>query len=220
MEISIMKKFIVFIIILTFTISASAQDKGWKFSVGFDPMITWIAAKDKLESDGSRFGFDFSLYAENYFNERYAFYTGLSFMNIGGRVKNVGDEPLHFKHFDLDKGVTTNIRAQYITIPIGIKLHTATFGLFSYYFNAGLYTGVRVGGSISNPNNNDRNSINGDINLINAGCQLSAGTMYALGGGTFLQGGIKFNYGFIDMLRTNALNGQPVGLGLHLGILF
>jgi hypothetical protein len=204
-----------------FGFSVLAQDnKGWKFSLGFDPMITWLSAKDDLKSDGSRLGFDFSLYAENYFHNRYAFYIGLSYMNMGGKLKNNGNAPLSFNYFDLEQSISTSLNAQYLSIPFGIKLHTAEFRLFSYYFNAGLYTGIRVGGSVRNPTSNEKCSISNDVNLITAGCQLGSGLMYAIADGTYLQTGLKFNYGFVDMLKTSKLNGQPLGVGLHIGILF
>lgn len=215
-----MKKSILILITTFLAINTINAQQGWRFSLGFDPMVTWMSAKDDLESDGSRLGFDFSIHAENYFSERYAFYTGLTYMNMGGKVKNVGERLLAFDKFNLPIGHTATLRTQYLVVPIGIKLHTAEFGMFSFYFNGGLYTGVRVGGSIKSQGDEKKHSIGGDTNLITAGCQFGAGLMYSLGGNTFLQGGLKFNYGFVDMLKTSALNAQPVGLGLHLGILF
>ena len=215
-----MKKLILFISLLLIGYLSTAQNSGWKFSAGFDPMITWISAKDDLKSDGARFGFDFSLFAENYFHERYAFYVGLSYMNMGGKVKNNGMGTLNFHHFNLLQNKTANLNIQYLSIPIGLKLHTAEFGRSSFYFNAGLYTGARVGGSIKSHGDNTKYSINKDVNFITAGCQIGTGLSYALGDGTYLQAGAKFNYGFVDMLKTSTLNGVPIGIGLHCGILF
>ena len=144
-----MKKVLFSVLLLLITLNSFAQERGWKFGLNVDPAITWLSAKDGLDSDGSRVGIEASAIAEKYFVKNISFYLGLSFMDMGGKVKNVSENDLRFSDFDLKSLTTAKLHAQYLSFPIGIKLSTNDYaGLYSIYFSGGLVTGFRVGGEI------------------------------------------------------------------------
>lgn len=218
-----MKKGIILSFFILFSVGTCIAQSGlgWKFSVNFDPLVTWGRSSNAIESEGSRMGFNFSVIGENYFKERYAFYVGGSYMNMGGKIKNISQENLYFKNndFTLSPNESANIRLQYLTIPFGIKFKTPNYGMMSYYFQSGLFTGFRLGGSVST-RSVSRTGIASSFNFMTAGLNLGAGAMYATGDDTYLRFGISFIYSFTDVLRQQDTDFKPIGLGLHLGFLF
>ncbi|MDR2564320.1 MAG: PorT family protein [Prevotellaceae bacterium] len=206
--------------LLLYAASTLAQEKGWKFSVSADPELTWLSASEDVKSEGVLFGFDFTVQAENYFKERYAYYVGISFMNFGGKIKNITSENLQFKSGgELLPGFTAKNRLQYLTFPVGLKFRTPDYGMMAYYFQAGLLPGVRIGGNISLPDGTNH-GISKDSNVMTCGTQLGLGCMYSTGDNTYVQGGVSFKYFFVDAMSANNIRALPIGIGLHLSFLF
>lgn len=216
------KTLVVLIAFLLVSSAAFSQDNlGWKFSVNFNPLISWTPASGRIESNGSRLGFDFALHAEHYFKQRYAYFAGVSLLNIGGRVQNTTSNILNFRttNFGLNPGQEARLRMQYITVPIGLKFKTPDYGLLAYYFQAALLPGIRVGASGST-SDRPSESLSSDFNLMTIGMQLGVGCMYATGDDTYLKLGVVFNNLFVDALRDSKMKAVPVNLGLNIGFLF
>jgi len=216
-----MKKTICLLVCSLFALSGFAQLQDWKLSVNAAPSIGWGAASGDIKSDGSRFAFDLSIHAERYFKERYAFYTGIAFMKMGGRFQNISTSAIALKsdNLVLGTGVSTKYSLQYLNIPIGIKLTTPELGALSYYFQGGLLPGIRVGNSIIMPNA-DKHSFGKDLNLMTCATQISLGCMYSIVEDTFLRAGLVFNYFFVDAMSAKNMKILPSSLGIQIGFLF
>ena len=215
-----MRRLTILSILLLYAANTFAQMPGWRFNVSFDPELTWLSASEDVKGDGPRFGFDFTVQLENYFKERYAYYVGISLMSFDGKIKNVTSNNLQFKSGgELLPGFTAKNRLQYLTFPVGLKFKTPDYGMMAYYFQAGLFPGIRVGGRISMPDGTTQ-GISKDSNVMTCGTQLGVGCMYATGDNTYLQGGISFKYCFVDAMSANNIRALPMGIGLHFGFLF
>jgi hypothetical protein len=217
----ILKRLIILSILLfCLKINLSAQKTGWGFNVSFSPEMTWANASESVKNDGLRFGFDFTVQGENYFSERYAYYAGISFMNFSSKIENETGSILQFKsETELWPGETMKTRLQYLTFPVGLKFKTPDYGMLAYYFQVGLFPGIRVGGKMFQPDGSSY-SIYKDSNIMTCGTQLGAGCMYATGENTYVVGGIDFKYCFVDAMSANNIKAFPVSIGLRIGFLF
>lgn len=215
------KIFLIITGMLLMPVLSFSQLADWRFSVNFTPSLGWASASEDIKSDGSRFSLDFAFHAEKYFKERYAFYSGLSFVKMGGKFKNISNSDIVLKADEqgLLMGESAKYSIQYLTIPVGIKLKTPDYGLLSYYFQGGLMPGIRVGSSIILPGR-EKQSMNKDLNLMTCATQLSLGCMYATGDNTYLRAGLLFNYFFVDAARASNLKVLPTSLGIQIGFLF
>jgi hypothetical protein len=102
---------------------------------------------------------------------------------------------------------------------VGLRFKTPDYGMLAYYFQAGLFPGVLVGGRMYGIDN-VKHSISKDSNAMICGTQIGLGCMYAMGEGTYLQGGLSLDYCFTDALSAGNIKAMPIGIGLHFGFLF
>ena len=198
-----------------------AQNTDWKFGVNFASGLSWSNASMDIAPDGVGGMFDISIHGEKYFRERCAFYAGLSYINTRGQFRNnsVSNISLKTENLTLNVQKSANYRIQYLTIPVGMKFVTEQFRLFSYYFQAGLLPGVRIGGSVA-LEDGVRYSFSKDLNLMTCGVQLSSGCLYPIMPENFIKGGLIFNYFFTDALNASNMKAFPLSTGIVLGYVF
>ena len=199
-----------------------AQRAGeWQFGINFAPAISWAPASGNVSSDGMRFSYELSVHFDKYFKERYAFFTGISYMSIGGKIRNKTNEPIDLKSNipDLERLKSAKYSIQYLTIPIGLKLQTLRHGALFYYFQGALLPGVRVGGSCT-PEDGQKESFSKDLNLMTCAVQLSLGCLYPTSEDTFLKLGLIFNRFFTDALNSSNMKSLPTSLGVQIGFVF
>jgi hypothetical protein len=222
----ILSVFLSFFLILIYNSSGLSQ--GIRFGIFFDPHISWMKPDIKdVENDGARMGFKVGLSIENYFTENYAFYSGISIHNLGGKLKYA--DSIFFSVQDnvemLPSGSTITYKLQYVTVPLGLKLKTDEIGYFTYFGNLGVYPQIIVKaiGDVSNSNITN-SSIKDEVNLFNLGYYIGVGVEYSLGGNTAICIGLFYTNGLIDV--TSDKNNQPTNrvimnnIALNLGIIF
>jgi hypothetical protein len=202
--------------------SLHAQKAGdWQFGINFAPAFSWAPASGNVSSDGMRFSFELSVHCDKYFKERYAFFTGISYMNIGGKIQNKTNEPIVLKSDipDLERMKSAKYSIQYLTVPVGLKLKTLQHGALIYYFQGALLPGVRIGGSCT-PEDGEKESFSKDLNLMTCAVQLSIGCLYPTSDHGFLKLGLIFNRFFTDALNSSNMKSLPTSLGLQIGFVF
>lgn len=209
--------------------SAPAQQKT-SFSVFFDPSLNWMQSDVKeISSDGPTFGFDAGLTVDHFFDERYAFSSGISINSIGGELKynyKTSDSTgfsVHGQNKKVPGGTTINYHLQYIKIPIGLKFKTNQIGYMTYYANLGLdiMFNIKATGD-SNDNNGTLNNddISDNIHTFNMGYFIGAGAEYSLGASTAFVFGLTYTNGFMNVTTNSDAKITTSGLALKLGILF
>jgi hypothetical protein len=88
-----------------------------------------------------RGGFDIGFEMDYFFSENYAFSTGLSINNLGGKLKF--HQPVEFRFRDAGETEWTGpgdiviYRLQYLNIPLGMKFTTREIGYSTYYVKLG-----------------------------------------------------------------------------------
>lgn len=216
-----MKK-VLFIGLLFGFILSNAQDV--KFGVHIDPKITWQAPEARdVQSQGSVFGFGGGLIIDKYFQNNYAFETGISMGTQGGKLKFGYDFPLEV-YDDIDTlpaETTVNYKLQYITIPLGLKLKSNEIGYFTFFVNLGFTNQLNIKAKASTDNADGLNddSIKKEINWFDMGYHFGGGIEYALSKDTSVLLGILYQNGFLD-ITTAAPRVNSRVLTIRTGILF
>ena len=199
----------------------------FRFGLTASPEFCWFAIHgDDIQSDGPRIGFQYGLLFEPTIGsvERYAFSTGVIVNVAGGTISDPDSIP-SFERF-------SNIKAQYIEIPLTIKLRTNEVNYMTYYGLFGITPAVNIQAR-DHIEDGDGNVIEEDLDirdqngtenykLFNMSLTLGAGVEYAMTENTAITGGIFFQNGFTNVFETAATeeNIQLKQFGIRLGVLF
>lgn len=177
------------------------------FGIHADPVIGWFGSDIReTKNDGARPGFNFGLTFNKYFTQNYAFSTGISLLNTGGRLVNTDTVIMEFTNFNStvlpEKPVIYKI--QYLAVPIGLKLQTNQIGYITFFTDLGLDPKVVVGGKadINSLNISGEKAIN-ELRIFNMSYHVTAGIEYSLGGTTALVTGLSFENNFLDITKEN-----------------
>jgi hypothetical protein len=80
-----------------------SQKHEWDLSINSSAAISWATISGDIKTNGGGFAFDFSVYAEKSFRENFAYYyTGASFIQIAGKLKNISTTNISFKSEDFN----------------------------------------------------------------------------------------------------------------------
>lgn len=217
-----MQKYIFNLIILLLPVQIFAQNLS--FSVVFDPQITWLNSDSKsVESDGARFGFNAGLVMDKYFAENYAFSTGISILQTGGKLHLV--DTAGFQNPDwldtLPSGTSVQYQLQYITVPVSLKLKSNQIGYNTFFAHLGVNTHMNVR-AIAGAESVD--VVDEDIKDMTRFFMMSyfigGGLEYSIGGNTALIGGLYFTSGFLDVRTTDNYSIRSGSVSLRLGVKF
>jgi hypothetical protein len=221
-----MKKILCSIVIIC-GLQTFVNAQEFRFGLTASPEFCWFGIHgDDIQSDGPRLGFQYGLLFEPTIGsvERYAFSTGIIVNVAGGNISDV-DTSLNLEFI-------SNIKAQYIEVPITIKLRTNEVNYMTYYGLFGMTPGINIQAR-DHIEDGDGNVIAEDLDirdqtgtenykLFNVSLTLGAGVEYAMTENTSLTGGIFFQNGFTNVFETSATeeNIQLKQFGIRLGVLF
>jgi hypothetical protein len=188
--------------------SQSTLEKPLRLSLIARPQLSWLKSDYKnVETDGLKMGLAFGLNLDYYFQENYAFSTGIFINNTGGKLNYL--DSVTFIHENtaegFDKNTHVEYKLRYIEIPFALKLKTAEIGYFTYFGQIGLNTFYNIGavGDISNPNKFiEKENISDEVNFFSLGYSIGGGLEYSLGTNMSLSASLIFTNGFLD-LTTN-----------------
>jgi hypothetical protein len=216
-----MKK-ILFVCFILINAALNAQDV--KFGVHIDPGICWLSPESKdVGSQGGVFGFSGGLIVDRYFQDNYAFTSGIGMGTQGGKLQFGYDLPLEV-YDDVDtlrEGTTLKYNLQYITVPIGLKLKSNQIGYVTFYVNLGFSNQLNIKAKATTSNTDELNddSIRNEINWFDLGYYFGGGIEYALSKDTSVLVGVIYRNGFLDVTSASPNVNSRV-LALRLGILF
>ena len=216
-----MKK--LFPVILLFALGLTLHAQKTKFGVFIDPQFGWLSSESRdLTGNGSFFGVNGGLVIDHYFQDNYAFQTGISIGTQGGSLKFENEATIHV--YDdtqiVPAGTVIEYRLQYLTIPLGLKLKTNQIGYFSYFAKLGFTNQINVKGKAQS-SFDDLNDviITKEINLFNLSYHFGIGAEYALGEDTALTFGGTFHNGFLDITKSSSRVVSRV-FAINAGVLF
>lgn len=207
---------IIILSLVLFSGSLKAQDI--KFGIFADPVISWFSTDTKAtKNDGARAGINFGFTFNKYFAKNYAFSTGISILNAGGRLVNP-DSTITMQFNNLSKQVIKGepvvYRIQYLIIPIGLKFESNQIGYITFFSDIGIDPRIVIGGKVDIPSVDVKGeSAMNELRSFNLAYHIMAGIEYSLGGTTALVFGLGFDNNFLDV--TKDINLQPVDKITH-----
>ena len=217
------KYFIIFTIYLL-PLLTSAQN--FRFIAFADPQVTWIIPDNGIaENAGIRGGIDAGFDMDYFFSENYAFSTGLSINNLGGKLKFTEPVPFQFQGSAdpelINPGDVIIFRLQYLNVPLGLKFTTREIGYSTYYVKLGTtgHISTRSHADISSLDI-EKGNLENEIGNVTFSYHFGAGIHYSLGGTTALTGGIEYKNRFVDITTNTSFRTNLHSLGLRLGVLF
>lgn len=222
-----MKK-IALIILFFSALTLNAQSPTFRFGLTATPVFDWLRIEgDSYENGGTKFGFQYGLLFDQTIGnvERYAFSSGImiNYVNLSTSYTDTV--------FDIN--AETDLRVQYIEIPLTMRLRTNEVNYITYYGQFGLTPGFRIkaradyyldGVAIDEDlDMTDKdNAAGATYNLINISLTLGAGAEYALTENTSIIGGLFWQNGFANVIDDDVEdnNAYLKQIGVRLGVLF
>lgn len=213
-----MKKIFIFSLFLSlFSLTAEAQGD-LRFGVQVSPTFSWLDSDDKfVNSNGTNLGLRLGLFGEYYFQENYAFTTGLGFaFGQGGTLlyddpgifwTQTDELPVDLEGVTLPAGAELKHRIQYIEIPAGLKLRTREFGYFRGFAEPQIVFGFKskalgdltASGGINETDLNIKKEING----LAMSWAFGIGGEYSVSTATAIIGGLYYQRIFTDVTDDN-----------------
>jgi hypothetical protein len=216
-----MKKTILYLLLF---VPLVTQAQGIRFSLMADPQISWMVPDSKkITSDGAIFGINAGMGMDYYFTENYAFSTGISINNIGGKLQYADtlEIPSVAGNFSIPPLSTITFKLQYINIPIGLKFKTNEIGYMTYFANLGVTPMINVRDRASDVSETlDSENIADAVQLFNMNYFINLGIQYSLGGSTSLVGGLGYSSGFVDVTTGEKDKITVSTFTIKVGILF
>jgi hypothetical protein len=154
------------------------------------------------------------------FTDNYSFSSGIDITSRGGKLENKIDSITYVQKYKL----------QFIEIPLTLKMRTNEIGYLTYFGQFGFTPGAKIKAiadidskTPSTTTTLEDIDINKEILGLNIDLVISLGVEYSLGGNASLYTALKFNNGFIDILKEKDnvnVKARSNYLGLGLGIFF
>lgn len=207
---------------------ANAQDgKSVRLGIKASPNMGFIVPEKPFKADGTRIGYTFGLMADFMLgtNQNYAFSTGLYLNNVGGKFKQDLSAPV-------SGTVGSEVKLQYVEVPVTIKLLTNEIGYIRYFGQLGFGAAFNIAAKATTtvPNGSgltplDNEDFKDNIALFKASLVVGAGLEYNFSGSTSLLVGVNYNNGFTNILKDVDV-GDKKGkakqhyLELNLGVFF
>jgi hypothetical protein len=188
------------------------------FGVFADPVISWFSSNTKeTKNDGARAGFNFGLTFNKYFTNNYAFSTGISLLNAGGRLINNSTDTLVMQFNNLSAKVPPKqpvvYKVQYLSVPIGLKFKSNQIGYITFFSDIGIDPKVVIGGKVNIPDVINGEDAMNELRRFNMSYHIMAGIEYSLGGSTAMVFGLGYDNNFLDV--TKDIKNQPTDKVTH-----
>lgn len=172
-------RFLVSLVALLLVSNLYGQERKFQLGILGSSQISYINSNQTDVETGGALLFGFGGIAEYHFADRYSFSSGFEFINRGGSLK-VQD-------------TTGDYRAQYIQIPLQIKMRTRQFGYNTYFAEMGFAIGFETGEKVEWEPSAPDQAGESLVSLFDANFRIGIGVEYDLGGDTRLLGRVQYH---------------------------
>jgi len=212
-----MKKINFFILGISLLFSTVLNAQDWRFGLSLAPTLNSFGNENKDIETGSKLSLGYGLIADYQFDERYAVSTGLFFNKAAVRFT---PEPPEI-------GDTTEIslKAQFVEIPLTLKLKTNEFGYITYFAQVGLTPGLalssRYDQTVSGGDDIENERAGDFVNNVNLAATIGGGIEYAISENTVLFASLFLHNGLLNIIEDNDGDNMSLNnLSLRVGIFF
>ena len=208
--------------IATFLCLAGFSQTEFQLGLQLSPNISWLNPDSEgATAEGSSFGFSYGIIGDFNIAENYAFSTGITLVNMGGKISYPDVQEINQLSFN---GRTeADIRMKYVQIPLTLKLKTNQIGYMKYYGQFGVSASINYDAQADTdfryPGNTSNFSRGGvdfgdDINLFRGSLIVGLGAEYNLSGNTSILMGVTFDNGFTNILSEDTYESDGSGNAL------
>lgn len=228
----IMKKTTVLFSLILISLGTFAQSS-FQLGLRLAPNYSWISPDaENIDSEGNRFGFNYGIIGDFNIADNYAFSTGITLTNTGGKVSMPDVQEVTSAGGTTEFGygnTVADIRLSNIEIPLTLKLKTNEIGYLKYFGQFGLGLSFNYDASADEDftyitaNDAEQTITNEDvdygdeINLIRASLIVGLGAEYNLSGNTSFIFGLTFNNGFTNIFSEDTYQAGANGNALNNG---
>jgi hypothetical protein len=211
LSLTMVKRFSIPSLIILLLASGRLTAQNISFGIFADPVISWFSSNTNLtQTNGARAGFNFGFTFNKYFAPNYAFSTGLSIMNAGGKLSNTDTIYMNLNSLSVKvpPGKTVTYKVQYLCVPIGLKFKSKQIGYITFFSDIGIDPKVIIGGKVDIPSLKIKGEgAMDELNTFNISYHILTGIEYSLGGSTAVVFGLGYENNFLDI--TKDINNQP-----------
>lgn len=211
LSLTMVKRFSIPSLLILLLVSGRLAAQNISFGIFADPAISWFSSNTNLtQTNGATAGFNFGFTFNKYFATNYAFSTGLSIMNAGGKQSNTDTIYMNLNHLSVKvlPGKVVTYKIQYLCVPIGLKFKSKQIGYITFFSDIGIDPKVIIGGKADIPSLKIKGEgAIDELNTFNLSYHILTGIEYSLGGSTALVFGLGYENNFLDI--TKDLNNQP-----------
>lgn len=215
---------IVFVALTVFLTIPHALAQKVQFGVFADPLISWMKTDiSRIKGDGTVMGINFGLSVDNYFQEHYAFSSGISLHQMGGILNYTQGKVLKTSDGDVTllPGTRVQYHLQYLHVPLALKFKTSQIGYTTFFARLGLDPMVNVKSRATIKDMNiSKTGVNKEINLLYMAYHVSAGIEYNIVGNTSLVAGVTYMNGFTDVTDDTSERTFMHNIEFRIGINF
>jgi len=222
-----MKKILFSILLVTFGFffysyvnAQEANDRKIRFGLRAAPSAAWLKPElPTVKTDGLAMRFMYGLVFDYRFADNFWFGTGLDVTYLGGKIayaNNCQINNLSFPNGWLGYTpiVKSNYTAQFLELPLTVKMKTKEIGSIIYFAQVGLNPGFRLDTKVKHDltglSMSKYKSLS-DVHFMRVAVNISSGVEYNLTGTTSLLLGVSYNNGFTNLFKNPSQNIQVVG---------
>lgn len=217
-----MKKILLTIVlVITLTVSASAQFKPFQFGLKIEPGVTFpILDSDDIYSGKTKFSFNWGFVGNFYFVENYGFSTGFNIRYINSEY---GYD--YTPHDSIQVGEYNRvIKNQYLEIPISLVMRTESINNLRIFGNIGYGLGFRLDSSKIDYDSSDNevDILDDSFNKIRHAFIIKLGVEYSVYKSSCLTAAIVYNNNFVNIYdrRYDEHNVMLNNICLEIGFMF
>lgn len=213
--------------ILVFTIlllSNFINAQNTQFGIRVEPQINWFSiTAENCYANQSKAGISIGLVLDQVLSENYYFNTGIIISQTGGAytcgdsITYVSDARAHTILPDIPQ----NYSIKSLQLPIGLKFKTGGNQRYTYYGEIGIDLLLRIQGNLlSEEHDESKYNISEEIRGFNFGYHVGGGLEFYLNDRSFVQVGVNFTQGLINVLANDDIKLIQNMANLRLAVYF
>ncbi|HRH37230.1 MAG TPA: porin family protein [Flavobacteriales bacterium] len=223
--------------VLGTTTLIAQDDSGVRLGIKLAPNMGFVKPDTKgIDGNGAGFGYTWGLLAEFPFgsNGNYRFATGLFMNNLMGKWKTTFTYQDAINGPMLNKDLATDVKLQYVELPLTVKLMTKEIGYMRYYGQLGFGAAFNIsakantvtpkfdatGGYVVDFTEENKVDFQKSISFFKAGLVVGGGFEYNFSGSTSLLVGVTYNNGLTNILDISGAKAKASYVELTTGVFF
>ena len=210
--------------ILCIFLMVNSKSQHLQFGIKLDPQISWFSvAGENFKSIESQAGLNVGLVMDRRLTENYFFNTGISISMAGGGI--VSTDTFSFQVNYNVENVEPNQSQQYhlqsVQIPVGLKFKTENNRNYLFYGEIGVDLMLRLHANLqSGDTQNTQYNVSKEVNTFNFGYHIGGGIEVDLNNRCYLQTGVVFTQGLMDVFCSEDVKVIQNIAGLRCAVFF